>query len=136
MISGLKFSFSRSLHGVASRCEQALQRHYVTFVCVLLGLLLLNELWLFGLDFSQWDYLLISGVITFVVGLPLVLDIPQHVETTLTRLVNRGVLQLTAEELGIVKQDLAVRAEQWADRGGLIVSLAILLAFIVAFGQA
>jgi len=59
----------RFFQGIAARTETWLQRHYVIFLCVLLGLLLLNELWLFGLDLSQWDFLLISGSITFVVGL-------------------------------------------------------------------
>jgi hypothetical protein len=125
---------SRSFQAIVARLETWVQRHYVVFLCFVLGILALNEIWLFGLDLSQWDLLLISGAITFVVGLHFALRIPQKVDVALTRLVNRGVLQLTPETLANLKQDLSARAARWAHRGGVSVTIVVLLAFLIAFG--
>src|SRR5213080_4470011 len=102
---------NRSFIRFASRCVRWLERHYALFVCALLGILIINEVWLFGPDLRGWDVLLISGVITFVIGLRVALRIPHQANATLSRLVDRGVLPLSPEQLRNVQADLDTRAE-------------------------
>src|SRR5262249_9844502 len=120
---------------LASRCLRWVERHYALFACAMLAILVLNEVWLFGPNPRGWDILLVSGVITFVIGLRVALRIPYQADATLTRLVDRGVLALSPEQLKHTQEDLDTRAETWAHRGGVLVGIALLIAFIVAFGQ-
>jgi hypothetical protein len=126
---------NRSFKRLASHVVRWVEQHYALFVCGMLGILVLNELWLFGPDLRQWDVLLVSGVITFVIGLRVALRIPHQAAATLTRLVDRGVLSLSPQQLTHVQEDLETRADAWAHRGGIFVGIALLIAFIVAFGQ-
>ena len=65
----------------------------------------------------------------------LALNIPQKMEDALSRLVNRGVLQTTEEGLQRFKIDLQRRTTAWSRMGGMIVAIAILIAFVAAFRQ-
>lgn len=114
--------------------EYWLQHHFLICLSLMLGLLVLNELQLFGIELSRWDPLLISGAITFLISIRLALHTSQKMEETLTRLINRGSLQLTEEKLKDFKGYLEARADNWAQRAGLITGVAILIAFLVAFG--
>jgi hypothetical protein len=114
--------------------ENWLERHYLVFVVLILGALVINEIYLFGIDITRWDYMLVTGAIVFALGLRIALDMPKKTDEALTRLVNRGAVQATPERLADFKQMLDARADQWAHRGGLFVAAAILIAFLVAFG--
>src|SRR5437762_7631603 len=118
---------NRSFIRLAARCVRWLEQHYALFVGTLLGILILNEVWLFGPDLRGWDVLLVSGVITFVIGLRVALRIPHQAAATLTRLVDRGVLPLSPQELKSVQADLDTRTETWAQRGGVFVGVALLI---------
>jgi hypothetical protein len=86
-----------------------------------------------GLYIFSWDMLLISGLALLVIGMWLSLRIPQKMEDALSRLVYRGVLRTTGEGLQQFKIDLQCRTTACSRTGGLIVAMAILIAFVVAF---
>lgn len=81
----------------------------------------------------EWDMLLISGLALFVIGVRLSMDVPRKIDDTLTRLVNRGVLHLTPEALQQLQSRLQRRTTTWSHTAGLIVAVALLGAFFVAF---
>lgn len=81
---------------------------------------------------GRYDWLLISGWLAFLLGLWLAHGLPERLENTLDRLVNRGALAMTPERLNSFKQDLERRiVKYWAPIGGSVTVLAILSAFVL-----
>ena len=119
--------------GFGIRLLHEIRQRYSLIFALLVAALILNELYLFGTNFSDWDPLLISGALTFMIGIRLALNIPQIVAETLSRLVNRGSLNLDPNQLAEFKQKLEEQTTSYGQRGGLIISTAILLAFIIVF---
>jgi hypothetical protein len=83
------------------------------------------------------DWLLITGWLAFIVGLWMAETLPERLEDTLDRLVDRGVLAMTPERLTSFKQDIERRIQRrWAPiGGGSVVALALLGSFVRAFGR-
>lgn len=84
---------------------------------------------------QRWDWMLISGWLLLLVGLGLAQRAPAKLELTLARLVDRGVLVMSAEPLQRFQQDLEQQVQTWAWRGGLTVALVMGLAFSVILYQ-
>ena len=66
---------------------------------------------------QRWDWMLISGWLLLLVGLGLAQRAPAKLELTLARLVDRGVLVMSAEPLQRFQQDLEQQVQTWAWRG-------------------
>jgi len=113
--------------------EKWAARLQLIFFSLILGLICINEFWVEGLNVFEWDVLLISGLAMLIIGIWLSMGMPTRMENMLDRLVNRGVLQATPEKLAESKRCLKLRANVWAFRSGLIVAIAILIAFLVAY---
>ncbi len=109
--------------------------HFLTALGLLLVVLGINELWLYGSDLTAWDPMLISGAVTFFVGLRLALLLPDKLTETLDRLADREVLKVSPEQLDQFQKALASEARVWQARGGIVVAGAILAAFVVAYGR-
>lgn len=103
------------------------------FFSLILALACVVQLITQGWRFLAWDMLLISGLAFLVMGIWLALDLPRKMEDVLNRLVLRGVLHTTEEGLQSLKAVLHRRTIVWARSSGMVVAVAILLAFIVAF---
>jgi hypothetical protein len=88
----------------------------------------------FRVDFSHWDLLLMSGILTALLGLWLVKSIPKKINNTLTRLLHRGVIQLDPAREAHLRKELKERAAIWAILSGELVSIVILISFIVKNG--
>lgn len=123
-----------ALKGLEARLAHWLRHYFLLALGLMFLNLLLNELYLFGTDLARWDPLLISGGFTFMVGLRLSLDIAPKGMETLMRLADRGALNLKGEAMDRFKHNLAAQADRWAHRGGLFISAAMMVAFLVAFG--
>lgn len=89
-------------------------------------------IWIYELaNEGRYDWLLISGWLAFILGLWLTHGLPERLEYTLDRLVNRGALAMTPERLNALKQDLERRiVKYWAPISGSVIALAILGAFV------
>ncbi len=116
------------------RLAHWLRHHFLLALGLVSFILLVNELYVFGADLTRWDPLLISGGLIFVVGLRLSLDVGPKAMETMTRLADRGVLDLKDEAVDQFKRNFAVQADRWAYRGGLFIGATMMIAFLVAFG--
>lgn len=110
-------------------------RHYGIFLISLWLLWLCAESPVkYRANLARWDWMLISGVITFIIGILLAKSIPKKLTLTLVRLVNREALLVDTEQLEKLKTRLEIRARIWEDRVGLFSMVAIMIAFLVSTG--
>ena len=76
-----------------------------------------------------WDMLLLSGFVTFIVGIALARSGQRRLEKMLDRLVHRGTLS-TVEPLADIKNYLEQKARWWQIRGGVVVAAGIFTVFL------
>ena len=88
-----------------------------------------------GGDLQQWDWLLLSGLATFSVGVLLAQTVPDRLERMLGRLAAREALPLSPAEILVLRSRLDRRARVWGLVSGVGASVALLLAFVVAGGH-
>lgn len=88
-----------------------------------------------GLVLIRWDWMLISGLIAFIIALYFARTIPSRMTQTLHRLANRGAFVLDPQNLDFLKARMNDRARFFASIGALFVGLAILVAFMFAYGD-
>jgi hypothetical protein len=84
-------------------------------------------------DLRNWDWLLISGVLVFLVAYPLSLLLPDRVGKALRELQSRGILR-PEEAISSFEYRLNILANQWASVGGIALAAVMCLAWLVAFG--
>ena len=83
-------------------------------------------------DPRHWDWLLISGILVFLVTYPLSLRLPDRVVAALRRLQRRGILQ-PEEAMGAFEYRLNRSANRWADVGGFVLAAVMGTAWLVTF---
>jgi hypothetical protein len=86
-----------------------------------------------GLAWTQWDWMLISGLLAFMLALLLAQSIPVRMTQTLERLTHRGVFELSEPELHDFQKKIEVRAQFFSQISAGVVALAILISFLAAF---
>lgn len=111
------------------------KRYYSALINLMLFFVCLTSVITGGSDPHGWDWLLISGVVVFIIGVRFSNSIPGKLTVLLARLVNRGVLLADPERLEQFEAKLEIRAKTWANRGGIICGTAILIAFLVLSGS-
>ena len=112
--------------------ENWLRRHYLHVTVATLILLILNEFYAFGTYPPDWDWLFVSGWITFLLTLKATFLLPDKVDEVLKRLAVSQVLDDRNNELGDFKQGLHESARGAARVGGVIVAATLALGWIVA----
>jgi hypothetical protein len=77
------------------------------------GLLLLfcAQILRYGQSVQQWDWLLLSGAVTFLVGFHLAKQVPEKLDRTLERLVDRGTLPASQAKLKKLKSSVHTTGE-------------------------
>lgn len=88
----------------------------------------------YGQAVHQWDWLLLSGALTFLVGLHLAGQVPEKLDHTLERLVDRGTLPASQAELQGLKSLVRSTGKTWSRRGAVLSTAAILLTFLWIYG--
>lgn len=83
-------------------------------------------------DPQHWDWLLISGILVFLVTYPLSLHLPDRVVAALRQLQGRGILQ-PEEAMGAFENRLNRSANRWAGVGGYALAAIMGSAWLVAF---
>ena len=86
-----------------------------------------------GWALDKWDWMLISGLLAFILALLLAQTIPVRMTQTLKRLIHRGVLGLSETELDDFQKKVEVRAQSFSKISAAVVALAILVAFLAVF---
>jgi len=81
----------------------------------------------------RWDWMLISGLVAFIIALYFARTIPNRMTQTLHRLANRGAFVLDPQKLDFFKARMNDRERFFASMGAIFVGLAILVAFMVAY---
>jgi len=110
-------------------------RYYIFFIVTIIALII-DQIFLWGTDISGWDPLFISTIITFIIGIRLAINLPQIVNETLMRLINRGTLEITSQnKLNEFNKDLDVQTAKYAHRIGLFFAIAIIFAWLVVFNN-
>lgn len=96
---------------------------------------MLALLWIYSaVAYKRLDWLLISGWMSLILAIIFVQKIPQKLEQTLCRLVNRGVLAASEERIEDLQEELEDRlVRYWALAVGGFSALAIAVAFFWAF---
>ncbi len=108
-------------------------RHFAIFFIIMLVALVSNEIYIFGMEIYRWDALLVSGGLTFIVGLRLALNVPLKVDEALLRLINRGAVQLDPSQLPALKSKLEAQTERYAQWYGLFIGAAVFIGFLSVF---
>jgi hypothetical protein len=93
-------------------------------------LILVRVLWYTG----SLDWLLVSGLAAFVLGLCLTHTITERIDHTLNRLTNRSALAATPEQIYTFSRHLETQiVKYWSPIFGSIVAISIGAAFVAAF---
>ncbi len=88
-----------------------------------------------GWQWLNWDLMFITGLLAFIAALSLAQTIPDRMIQTLERLAKRGVFELSDQSLAGFQTKMEDRAQRFAKVGAFVVGLAILAAFLAAFGR-
>lgn len=86
------------------------------------------------MQIQEWDLLLMSGAVVFIVAVQMAFKIPGKFDEMLNRLAHRGSLQITHEELKALKVSLQHIDKKLATIMGLFFAFALLFAFSFRFG--
>jgi hypothetical protein len=127
----------------ASRAiEKWLRSHYLLVTVITLILLVLNEIHIFGTYLPAWDWLFVSGWITFLLTFRVTFWLPDRVDEVLDRLAasrvlvdcndKLGELAGSDNKLGDFKQELHESARDAARVGGIVVAAILALGWLVA----
>ena len=104
----------------------------VALIPVMLGVMFLNYRE-FGLDVMAWDWMLLSGLLVAALGLRVAHRGTKTLDGVLSRLGDRGVLDWSQDEAAAFWRDFNARAERCSRVLGLLIMLALLAAFTLAF---
>jgi hypothetical protein len=113
-----------------------LRKHYWYVAAVALVLLIVNELYLFGTHLRRWDWLYVSGWVTFLVAFRATFLLPDKVDEVLTRLAASQVLGGGQGGLDSFRRGMHVSARRAARTGGLVVAAVLALGWILAYRTA
>ncbi|MCU0842575.1 MAG: hypothetical protein MUC79_12780 [Thiobacillaceae bacterium] len=117
-------------------CGPRCMRHTVRFLWGFLLLYPVHQYYLYGDEYTQWDLLLFSGVLLFILGLRLVEQLPGRLTLTLERLRRRHVLNFAEGGEARFLSRFQREGDRWARAMGVICALAMALAFASALVQA
>lgn len=112
--------------------ENWLRRKYLHITMATLALLILNEFYAFGTYLPGWDWLYVSGWITFLLTFRASFLLPDKVDEVLNRLAASRVLDDSRNQLSGFKQELHESGRRAARIGGVIVAAVLALGWIVA----
>jgi hypothetical protein len=112
--------------------ENWLRKHYWYVAAAAVVLLILNELHLFGTYLPGWDWLYVSGWVTFLLAFNATFLLPGKVDEVLSRLAASQVLSGGKDGLDGFKRGMHISARRAARAGGLVVAAILALGWILA----
>lgn len=105
-------------------------KHLITMLVVSLIFIIFYQFYMDGVNYTQWDIMLITEVAIFVVALRILETLPTRFNNTFSRLETRKILNLTKEEKEEVIKQLDSQGELVARIVAVLLALAILLSFV------
>jgi hypothetical protein len=112
------------------RVEQAIQTRFLLFLPLVAAYLVIEETVKSGPD-GDVDWLYVSTIALFALGLLLAVRLPAQMERTIIHLAARGSLRLSAEETPAFLLAFEKRSARWALIGSLMGAMAILGAYVI-----
>jgi hypothetical protein len=112
------------------RIERTLQQRFPVLLLLTAGYLVIEETVKSGLD-GYIDWLYISTIALFALGLLLAVRLPAQMERTIIRLAARGALSVSDEEISTLLLAFEKRSARWALFGGILGATAILSSYII-----
>jgi hypothetical protein len=116
-------------------CDRTCLRYLYYLLYLFLLLLPFHEYYRNKFNFTQWDLLLFTGVVTFIVGLKLGGCVNERFDWTVDRLFARGCLKVEGEDKSQFIVQLESNALHWARVGGIAAGISILGAFAIVLSQ-
>jgi len=86
-----------------------------------------------GQEWQRWDFMLISGLLVFILALYIARSIPNRMAQTLVRLANRGAFKLAGDDLDHFQSKMIARGRRFGQVCAVVVGAAILVAFLIAY---
>jgi hypothetical protein len=126
--SDAKPQIRQPMERLAHAWDQRLAPHFLLALGALLGLYLFIELLINGRNWLRWDWLLITGLLTYIAALHAAKGAPTKLHETLDRLAARGVMMISPAQRELLDE----RAERWSSIGGLVVTALMIGAFFIA----
>lgn len=115
-----------AVDSLAGRIEDLVRGHFWPLMAAVAGVLVVDQTVFNGPQLRDWDWLLVSSVLTLVFGLRLGLELIGHVRPTLRRIAAPGALEGDPDELAdLVDSRAAVAARTW----GLAIAALIFAAY-------
>ena len=119
-----------SIPKIISKLLNLIKNRSDLFVSIGLLIIFVIQIFLYNQTWLQWDWLLLSGTITFIIGIKLAKQVPIKLNLTLRRLMDRGILVNTTEDIDSINERLSIKANHWGHKAGIITGLAIVIAFL------
>lgn len=113
--------------------ENWLRRRYGWFAVAVVALVGLNELAGFGVNLLRWDWLLVTGFVTFLLALRSALQLPDRMHEAIRRLSNRRILVGTKGQLADFERRLHRAGRRRALVGGVVCAVLLGAMFWIAF---
>lgn len=116
-------------------CDKPCQHNVIYILWLVIVLMPFHEYYQHQFNFPQWDLLLITGLLTFILGLNLVVFVQIRFNRTVERLLLRGSLKIDDDDQNKFVGRLEKHAQRWARVGGIIATVAILAAFSIVLSN-
>ncbi len=94
-------------------CGKSCHRRIIYVLWAFLFILPFQQYYSFQFEFTRWDLLLFTGVMTFILGLNLTTNLPRRFKLTLNRLILRGVIKVSPEKKRLLFEHLEQHAQDW-----------------------
>ena len=121
-------------HGLVAKLVRFVRGHSWLLIGMVLLILFAIQVISYGQTWVEWDWLLLSGTITFLGGIGLARQVPRKMRIALHRLADRGTLVATVDDLSALEQRLHRTAADWARKGAIMVALATAASFFSIYG--
>jgi hypothetical protein len=109
-----------------------MRSYYTVLVLIVSIAVVAGQAFPLGMDIRKWDWMFVSGFATWLAGVYFPLLLPDKLTETLTRLVNRGVLN-GDEDFSTFLMRLHQKARRTALIGAVVFCVAMATAWSVAF---
>ena len=112
-------------------CNTTCHRNNIFALWLFLFFLPFHQYYYFQFELTQWDLLLFTGVLTFILGLNLAEGLNKRFLFTLNRMITRGIIKIDSQEKKIFFKQLETHTQQCARIGGIVVAILLLGSFVV-----